>query len=157
MKRDLEQRYRRPLRANIAIVTLVLWTVYLLIMLGANSASVSGAIKLHGRGSNTVVTTMGFKVALTVFSSFIYLQMVVQYRSRNRHYLKDAASGRIVKERMHITKVFDTPAGINIYYLDSAEIRTFTPDPYRIFHEGDSVVIYYLEHSLKYLAYEPAD
>lgn len=55
---------------------------------------------------------------------------------------------------MTITKVFHTPAGINIYWLESDDIKTFTPNPYRHFNVGDQVVIYYLKYSKEYLAYE---
>jgi hypothetical protein len=77
-----------------------------------------------------------------------------KFKKMNIHYKHDAAFGMIVKEQTSIIKVFDTPVGINIYWLGSDSIKTFTPDPYRIFREGDVVTIYYLKFSKEYLAYD---
>jgi hypothetical protein len=84
---------------------------------------------------------------------YLFYKKLEQYKI---HYLKDAVFGFIIKERVTITKVFETPAGINIYWIDCDAIKTFTPDPYCHFYAGDQVVIYYLKYSKEYLAYEMA-
>jgi len=127
---------------------------YLLVMLAANSSSKDGTIELLGRRENALVTVTSFNIVFTIVLIIFNLKAYSQFRSQNICFLKDAEFGMIVKEQMCITKVFDTPAGINIYWLDSDSIKTFTPDPYRIFREGDIVTIYYLKFSKEYLAYE---
>ncbi|WP_118974565.1 hypothetical protein [Taibaiella koreensis] len=85
---------------------------------------------------------------------FAYLYILNKLRQVKLHYYKDYRLGYIVKEQVKITKVFDTPSGINIYWLSSEDIKSFVPDPYRIFREGDRVFVYYLKHAKEYLAYE---
>lgn len=91
---------------------------------------------------------------ITVVFLFILWMAYPKFKKMNIHYLEDADFGMIAKEKVSVINVFDTPSGINIYWLNSATIKSFTPDPYRIFREGDEVVIYYLKHSAEYLAYE---
>lgn len=93
---------------------------------------------------------------LYVFIPFLLVGLVIVpkiYRYK-RHYYKDYQLGYVVKELVVITKVFDTPSGINIYWLSSDAIKTFVPNPYRIFREGDLLAIYYLKYSKEYLDYE---
>jgi hypothetical protein len=87
---------------------------------------------------------------LALLALFIFPKI---YRYK-RHYYKDYQLGYVVKEFVVITKVFDTPSGINIYWLSSDAIKSFVPSPYRILREGDLLFIYYLKYSKEYLAYE---
>lgn len=95
-----------------------------------------------------------FILLLLIPFGYIIMIFYGKLSKQNLHFFKDSEFGFIIKEQMTITKVFHTPAGINIYWLDSDDIKTFTPNPYRYFNAGDQVVIYYLKYSKEYLAYE---
>ena len=86
-----------------------------------------------------------------VLVGLIIFPKIYRYK---RHYYQDYQLGHLIKEFVVITKVFDTPSGINIYWISSDAIKTFVPNPYRRFREGDLVFIYYLKYSKEYLAYE---
>jgi len=90
------------------------------------------------------------QLPFTLMGLLIYLKI---YRHK-RHYYRDYQWGHVVKERVAVTKVFDTPSGINIYWLSSETIKSFVPDPYRLLRKGDVLAIYYLKYSKEYLAYE---
>lgn len=143
-RQEIRYRYIKPLRRNISILTGCLLLIYALISISILPTKEQEAKSVL---AGMLFVTVGF---LIMFIWFAY----PKFRKLNLHYLKDAEFGQIIKERTYITKVFDTPAGINIYWLGCDAIKTFTPDPYRIFREGDWVTIYYLKFSKEYLAYE---
>ena len=135
---QLRNQYLKPLRrSTIAIVIFVI--VILFIMGGA----------FFGKDGFNY-----FILLLMIPIGFVIMIFYGKLSKQNLHFLKDSEFGFIIKEQVTITKVFETPAGINIYWLDCDAIKTFTPDPYRYFNEGDQVVIYYLKYSKEYLAYE---
>ncbi len=90
---------------------------------------------------------------LYIFIPFLLLGLVIVpkiYRYK-RYYYQDYQLGYVVKELVAVTKVFDTPSGVNIYWLSSDAIKTFVPDPYRHLREGDLLFIYYLRYAKEYL------
>lgn len=154
-KLGLEGKYRKPFRNNVTIMTIAFLLLYLFILAACSATAINGLIKTSSRsGQVSMVKVAVFDTGLTIVAVLLYLHLFAKFARMNIHYLKDADFGFVVKERMVISKVFPTPAGIHIYWLDSPAIKTFTPDPYRHFREGDSVAIYYLKHSKEYLAYE---
>ncbi len=134
-KEELKRAYLKPLRRNVALLSCFLAFIPLLIVYLAIS-----------QGNYFIL------LFLLLFGYF-YLFLLHKFRQVKRHYYEDAQLGYIVKEQTIVTKVFPTPVGINIYWLSSEDIKTFTPDPYRHFREGERVTIYYLKHSKEYLAY----
>lgn len=139
-REEIRNRYIKPYKRNMSALISCLIFVYIVII---------GGQFLTGDKINPgplIVVTIGFL--------FVFWLAYPKFKKMNIYYKNDAEFGMIVKERTSITKIFDTPAGINIYWLDSDSIKTFTPDPYRIFREGDVVTIYYLKFSKEYLAYE---
>lgn len=150
-KLSLEARYKVPFRNNMAVLTILTVLVYLAVA-AAHHATATKALLKAATGAEA--QTIYFELLLALPFLYIYIHTYFLLAKRGIHYLKDAQFGFIVKERMTISKVFDTPSGINIYWLASDDIRSFVPDPYRHFREGDTVSIYYLKHSKEYLAYE---
>lgn len=150
-KLNLEARYKVPFRNNMAVLTILTVLVYLAVAAAHHAAATKGSFR-PALGADT--RTIYFELLLALPFLYIYIHTYFLLAKRGIHYLKDAQFGFIVKEHMTISKVFDTPSGINIYWLASDEIKTFVPDPYRHFREGDTVFIYYLKHSKEYLAYE---
>lgn len=142
-QREIKEKYTKPYRRNMIVLVLSLSVIY--------GAILMGQIFLRDAGSEmnytpVIITTIGFIL--------VFFMAYPKFKKMNIHFLEDATFGMIVKERMSVINVFDTPSGINIYWLDSPVIKSFTPDPYRIFREGDEVVVYYLKYSAQYLAYE---
>jgi hypothetical protein len=136
-RQQLLKNYQGPRRKNTIMIGIIFLGFSILLFQNILFESVNYAILL-------------LFLPLVVFC-YLFYKKLEQYKI---HYLKDAMFGFIIKEQTTITKVFETPAGINIYWLDCDAIKTFTPDPYRYFNEGDQVVIYYLKYSKEYLAYE---
>lgn len=135
---QLRDQYLKPLRRST--IGMVIFAIAILAMLGAAFFRNGG---LH------------YAVLLLLIPlGYIFMVFYNKSSKHNLHFFKDSEFGFIIKEQMTIIKVFDTPAGINIYWLDSDDIKTFTPNPYRHFKQGDQVVIYYLKYSKEYLAYE---
>ena len=139
----LREKYTKPYKKNITVLTTALLVVYLAVMV---------ALYVYSKQTGTLL--IGPMIGVTIGFLLVFWMAYPKFKKQNLHYLEDADFGQIIKERTHITKVFDTPVGINIYWLDCDAIKTFTPDPYRIFREGDWVTIYYLKFSKEYLAYE---
>lgn len=140
-REETGNRYYKPYKRNMGVLISCLVLAYMLII-GGQLISQSGKIN----PAPLIVVTTGFL--------FAFWLAYPKFKKMNIHYKYDAAFGMIVKEQTSIIKVFHTPAGIDIYWLDSDSIKTFTPDPYRNFREGDVVTIYYLKFSKEYLAYE---
>jgi hypothetical protein len=138
-KQQLLKNYQGPRRKNTIMIGIVFFGFSILLFQNILFERVNYAILL-------------LFLPLVVIC-YMFYKKLEQYKI---HYLKDAVFGFIIKEQVTITKVFETPAGINIYWLDCDAIKTFIPDPYRYFNEGDQVVIYYLKYSKEYLAYETA-
>lgn len=139
----IKNRYIKPYKRNISVLVTCLIFAYIVIVGGQLWVSLpEGKIN----SAPLAVVTIGFL--------FAFWLAYPKFKKMNIHYKHDAEFGMIAKERVSIVKVFDTPAGINIYWLSSYSIKTFTPDPYRIFREGDIVTIYYLKFSKEYLAYD---
>jgi hypothetical protein len=135
---QLRNQYLRPLRrSTIAIV------IFVVVIL-----CITGAAFLGRDGFNV------FSLLLLIPFGYVIMIFYGKLSKLNLHFFKDSEFGFIIKERVTITKVFETPAGINIYWIDCDAIKTFTPDPYHYFNAGDQVVIYYLKYSKEYLAYE---
>jgi hypothetical protein len=143
MQQELRAKYVRPFKRNIITLVSTLLLIYLLIIVGQFFFTDQSSGIAWGP---FLVVTIGFLL--------VFLMAYPKFKNMNIHFLKDAESGRIAKAQVHIINVFDTPSGINIYWLDSPVIKSFTPEPYRTFRNGDVVVIYYLEHAAQYLAYE---
>jgi hypothetical protein len=143
----MEEPYRQQLRKNYQVP---LWknTIMIAVVFGGFSLLAFQNILFE----SVSYWFLLFFVPLLIICYFFYKRLE-QYKI---HYLKDAVFGFIIKERVTIIKVLETPASINIYWLDCDSIKTFTPDPYRYFNVGDQVVIYYLKYSKEYLAYEMA-
>lgn len=142
-REEIRSRYTKPYRRNITMLIAGALTIFIMI---ASAYFASKAKDPNTGYAPFVITAIGFTV--------VGLMAYPKFKKMNIHYRHDAEFGMIVKEQTAVIKVFDTPAGINIYWLDSDSIKTFTPDPYRIFREGDVVNIYYLEHAGEYLSYE---
>ena len=136
-RKELREKYLGPLRWKIALIIIMFLVL-------------SAPFLKWPMPPDQLRTSLVFIGALAFFCFSSYLMV----RRNRRSYFEDAQYGFVIRERMAVTKVFSTPAGINIYWLDSSDIPTFSPDPYRIFHVGDPVTIYYLKYSRKYLAYE---
>lgn len=135
---QLRDRYHKPLRRNA--IAMIIVGIGLLFLIGIAFFRKDGLNYL----------ALFLLIPYTLLMMILYPKLI----KHNLHFFKDSEHGFIIKERMTITKVFHTPVGINIYWLDSDDIKTFTPDPYRHFNEGDQVVIYYLKYSRDYLGYE---
>jgi hypothetical protein len=140
----MEHDFRRQVRGSYTIPFYRNSLILVLFMGGCTFPIIKTAIA--GADYNTLWGLLPF----ALLGLFIYPKI---YRHK-RHYYKDYQLGYVVKEFVAITKVFDTPSGINIYWLSSDAIKTFVPDPYRIFREGDLLFIYYLQYSKEYLVYE---
>jgi hypothetical protein len=134
----LRSRYHKPFRRNA--ISMVNIGIALLALIGV------AFYRKDGLNYYALFLLIPYGLLMMI----IYPKLI----KHNRHFLKDSEFGFIIKERVTITKVFHTPAGINIYWLDSDDIKTFTPDPYRHFNQGDEVVIYYLKYSKEYLGYD---
>jgi len=139
LQQALKDRYTKPFRRNVMSLIISLLIIYGFIIF---SLLYFKAVSV----APFAVVTIGFLL--------VFWMAYPKFKKMNLYYLDDANFGQIVKEQTYITKVFDTPAGINIYWLNCAAVKTFTPDPYRLFSEGDHVTIYYLKYSQDYLAYE---
>lgn len=135
---QLREQYFKPRRRSTILI--VVFAIAVLLILGS--------VAFGKDGFNYLV------LFLLLPFGFVIMLLYAKLKKNNLHYFQDSKLGFIIKEQMTITKVFHTPAGINIYWLDSDDIKTFTPDPYRHFNEGDTVWIYYLRYSRLYLAYE---
>lgn len=149
---SLEARFRAPFRRNVIVMTIIFVLLYAIIITATNYRE-EGWIWFSPEREERWFLLI-FDILLSLALLRIYFRMYNRFVQMNRHYLQDAAFGFIIKEQMSITRVFDTPSGINIYWLSSDDIKTFVPDPYRIFRKGDQVFIYYLKYSKEYLAYE---
>ncbi|RYZ28637.1 MAG: hypothetical protein EOP49_41310 [Sphingobacteriales bacterium] len=139
---QLRQQYLVPLQRNIVMIvvlTVALLCIPLFVLFGTKAE-----INYYG---------FLFLIPVVLIPFPLYRKMA----NHKRYYFEDAAYGFIVKEQVTIIKVFETPAGINIYWLDHDTIKTFTPDPYRHFHTGEVLCIYYLKHAAEYLAYDLTD
>lgn len=136
-RQQLLKNYQRPRRINTIMIGIVFLGFSFLLFQNILFQSVNHIFLLL--------------LAPLVVICYLFYKKLEQYKI---HYLKDALFGFIIKEQVTITKVFETPAGINIYWIDCDAIKTFIPDPYRYFNTGDQVVIYYLKYSKEYLAYE---
>lgn len=151
----LRKRYYAPLGRNIISISVMVVAFYVIVAFGASSGTKDGSLEFAGKHGGAMVVSMGaLYFWLAIALAFFYLLFLFRLLRYKIHYKKDAEFGQIAKERVHITDVIYTPAGINIYWLDSQCIFTFTPDPYRHFSVGDAVTIYYLKFSKEYLAYE---
>ena len=139
----LKERYTKPFRKNVTVLIASLIIFYGLII-----------FSLFSFKDKVSPLSIGPIIVITLGFLLVFWMAYPRFKKMNIHYLDDAGFGQIVKEQTYITKVFDTPAGINIYWLNCAAVKTFTPDPYRTFREGDTVTIYYLKYSQDYLAYE---
>ena len=139
-RHQLRKEYERPLMKN-TIMMAILFLGFSLLIFQNN---------LFNKEANYILPFFLIPMLLVCYKLYLRLKL------HKLHYLMDADYGFIIKEQMTITKVFHTPAGINIYWLDSDDIKTFTPNPYRHFNVGEQVVIYYLKYSKEYLAYEIA-
>jgi hypothetical protein len=140
-REEIRSRYTKPYKRNMTVLISCLFLAYILIVGGQLLADQNKV-----NFAPLIVVTIGF--------IFAFWLAYPKFKKMNIHYKDDAEFGMIVKEKTSIIKVFDTPAGINIYWLSSDSIKTFTPDPYRIFREGDVITIYYLKFSKEYLAYD---
>ncbi len=130
----LRKKYINPLRVHLSILLFFFFTVPFIIVVQ--------------KGFDMFIIVI-LIIFFFVFSSFFFA--VIRHKL---HYYKDYKFGFVIKERFVITRTMQTPSGICIYWLSSNDIKSFTPDPYRIFNTGDEVTIYYLKHSKEYLAYE---
>lgn len=151
----LRERYYTPLRKNIIFLTIVAVILYAIVVFGAISSAKDGMLEFESKKAVPVavpIAALCFWLAITL--GFFYAFGLTRFLGYKICYKKDAEFGQIMKERAHISDVIYTPAGINIYWLDSASILTFTPDPCRHFGIGDPVTIYYLKYSKEYLSYE---
>lgn len=151
LKLSLIDKYRKPFRSNVIILTVVFVLLYLIIFLSSNGFLKDASVPDSNTGG---MRSILFNIGLPAIMFIVYSNVYSKFKKMNIHFLKDAESGMIAKAQMCIINVFDTPSGINIYWLDSPVIKSFTPDPYRTLRNGDVVVIYYLEYSAQYLAYE---
>ena len=142
-REEIRSRYTKPYKRNMLTLIVCLTFAYIGIIAGQLYV---GQSEKNIPFTPLIVVTIGFLL--------IGWMAYPKFKEMNIHYKQDAEFGMIVKEQTSITKVFETPAGINIYWLDSDSIKTFTPDPYLIFRVGDEVTIYYLKFSKEYLAYE---
>lgn len=138
-RQQLKSRYLVPLKKNAIAIAVFTVCVSALII----------TFSLSWEGHSNY-----YLLLLLLPLIFVCFQLYQKMAQHNLHYFKDADYGMIIKERCTITRVFTTPAGINIYWLDSDSIKTFTPDPYRNFIQGDTVFIYYLKYAKEYLGYE---
>jgi hypothetical protein len=138
MQFTLYAKYTMPLQRNI-ILLIVISLLFYGIVAGAANTGTPGSFYLL------------LAIVMSGIDFFMVFTTLLQY---NLAYKKDAQFGKIVKEKAHISAVYSTPVGYNIYWLDSLSIMTFNPDPYRSFNVGDAVTIYYLKFSKQYLAYE---
>jgi hypothetical protein len=137
-RQQLKDRYTRPLQRNTIVISI--FVIGILLAVGVALSGKTGSIF--------------FLLLLLIPFGYFIMSFYSTLSRHNLHFYKDAEFGFIIKEQMTISKVFHTPAGINIYWLESDDIKTFTPNPYQHFHEGDQVFIYYLKYSKEYLAYE---
>ncbi|PZF72408.1 hypothetical protein DN068_13730 [Taibaiella soli] len=156
-RKALRARYYVPVRKNIILISVMVIAFYVIVVSGASSGAKDGFLEFLGKreGGETVAVSMGaLYFWLAIALGFFYLLFLFRLLRYKIHYKKDAEFGQIVKEKVHVTDVVYTPAGINIYWLDSESILTFTPEPYYHFKVGDSVAIYYLKYSKEYLAYD---
>lgn len=135
-KEQLKKAYIKPFRRNVILISCFLFFIPLFIVYKA------------------IDQANYFILLFLLLFGYFYLFLLNKFRQMKRHYYEDAQLGYIIKEQTVVTRVFNTPAGITIYWLSSEDIKTFTPDPYRHFREGEVVTIYYLKHSKEYLAYE---
>lgn len=151
-RQQVEDRYRVPLRDRLTRLVVTAVILFFVIVLASNRTE-QGFVWTsgdgEGRGGYLMIDAI-IAVAMLGMGFVVYGKLAAM----NRHYLYDAHFGYIVKEKVSITKVFDTPSGINIYWLSSEEIKTFVPEPYRSFRRGDTLTIFYLKHAREYLAYE---
>jgi len=136
---QLREQYLKPFRGSMVMLTLLamaLLCIQLFIVFGLRKEP----------------NYYGFLFLIVIIQIVVALyRKMANYK---RYYMEDAQYGFIIKDLVMIIKVFETPAGINIYWLDHDTIKTFTPDPYLHFRTGDLVNIYYLKHSAEYLAYD---
>ncbi|WP_190277364.1 hypothetical protein [Taibaiella lutea] len=142
-REEIRGRYIRPYKRNMTVLISCLILAYIVI---------TGGQLLAGQPENKI--NFAPLIVVTIGFIFAFWLAYPKFKKMNIHYKHDAEYGMIVKEQTSVIKVFDTPAGINIYWLDCDAIKTFTPDPYRAFREGDVVTIYYLKFSKEYLAYD---
>lgn len=142
-RRKIRDKYYKPYKRNMVFLISCLILIYLLIVSG---------LLFTGDPENKISVTP-FVVVTIGFLAVFWLSWP-KFRKMNIHYKQDAEFGMIVKEQTAVIRVFPTPAGINIYWLDSDSIKTFTPDPYFALSEGNNITIYYLKFSKEYLAYE---
>lgn len=138
MQFALYAKYTMPLQRNI-ILLIVISLLFYGIVAGAADTGTSGSFYL---------------LLAIVMSGIDFFMIYTTFLQYNLPYKKDAQFGQIVKEKAHISAVYSTPVGYNIYWLDSRSIMTFNPEPYRNFKVGDPVTIYYLKFSKQYLTYE---
>lgn len=127
---------------------------------------ITHALILASGGSDGLVTTIivrTHRVTLSeeaffcmVLASFLSLGCITikALFHIGRHYYEDYRFGYIVKESVSISKVMETPAGINICWTDSKAIFTFIPEPLQNLLAGIQVYLFYLQHSKEYLKYE---
>jgi hypothetical protein len=137
-RQQLRNQYLKPLRRGT--IAIVIFVIIILSIIGGAFFGTDGLSY--------------FILLLLIPFGYIIMIFYGKLSKQNIHFLKDSEFGFIIKEQVTITKVFETPAGINIYWIDCDAIKTFTPDPYCHFYAGDRVVIYYLKYSKEYLAYE---
>lgn len=142
-KNEIRRKYTVPYKRNMMVLVLSLLVIYGAILSGILFSKDANAEMNY---TPVIIMTIGFIL--------VFFMAYPKFKKMNFHFWEDAEFGMIVKERMSVINVFDTPSGINIYWLDSPIIKSFTPDPYLIFREGDEVIIYYLKYSAQYLAYE---
>lgn len=153
--REIMERYTKPFREQMTLMGIVCVICYVIALAAISQKDYSNRIPENhfGRPSAPHSATELFFWTTGIVIAVFWFTLVKARRSK-RHYKEDADFGYIAKERVHISSVYPTPAGINIYWLDSESILSFTPDPYRHFSVGDPVTIYYLENSKEYLAYD---
>lgn len=138
-RQQLKKQYQVPLRKNGIMVAVFMVCISVLIIV----------FSLNWQGSPNY-----YLLLLLLPLAFICWLLYKKLAQHNIHYFKDYEYGMIIKERTSITRIFATPAGVNIYWLDSDSIKTFTPNPYRNFIQGDKVIVYYLKYAKEYLGYE---
>jgi len=156
-RQHLKNKYYTPLILRLLFCGLFLITVHLLIL---------GNGLEHADPNITIIKARFHKVSIskgafisTILCSFLTLgyTTIKMLTAIGRHYYQDYRFGYVIREHTCISRIMPTPAGINIYWLNSDAIFTFMPDPYVVLTEGAPVIISYLKYTKELLKYELPD